>query len=114
MPEVVTLDALRPLTESPVVVNVRMAVHFFGLSAWRTRTVYFVNGSNFAIIFVLFVLINLKLFTGETFANSISYMSLEANLGALQATTTSCPFAIALVMRNGTGAALEAVIPTKV
>ena len=91
MPVYVTLFAVSPKTASLDVVKVRSVVQTFGVKLLRILTVYFENGSNFATIPVLFVLIVHNGFRFGVFVNSTSTKSLLDRVTGFHFTVATMP-----------------------
>jgi hypothetical protein len=108
-----TLLAVRPVTGSLMTAKVLVGDQTFGVKLLRIRTVYLVNGSSFATIALLFVLITLYVLAVDVLANSTSKNSLEESLMGFHFTVATMPLTATVLMRNGAVAASALTPPTK-
>jgi hypothetical protein len=108
-----TLLAVKPVTGSLMTAKVLVGDQTFGVKLLRIRTVYLVNGSSFATIALLFVLITLYVLAVDVLANSTSKNSLEESLTGFHFTVATMPLTATVLMRNGAVAASALTPPTK-
>jgi hypothetical protein len=108
-----TLLAVKPVTGSLAIVKVLAGDQTLGVKLLRIRTVYCVNGSNFATIALLFVFITLFAFAVAVLVNSTSKKSFEVSLTGFHFTVATMPLTATVLMRNGAVAASALTPPTK-